>query len=113
MLGSSNKVSLRIHLGLESLFVCSESLETDLSFVWNSLKVTGTVGIVLSPHLLVWVLCKELGNGTHYCLLLSMLGIGIHLALENPSNLLSFVLIAAKLYITALLCFLLVPVYSC
>jgi hypothetical protein len=65
--GSSNKVSLGIYLGLESLFMCSESLETDLLFVWNSLKVTGTVGIVLSLHLVVWVLCEELGNRTYYC----------------------------------------------
>jgi hypothetical protein len=97
-------VSLRIHLGLESLFVCSESLETDLPFVWNSLKVTGTVGIVLSPHLAIWVLCEELGNGTHhhllllgngthYCLLLSALGNGIHLTLGNLSNSFSFVLV--------------------
>jgi hypothetical protein len=47
-------------------------------------------------------LSEELGIGTHYCLLLSTLGIGIHLALENPSNSFSFVFIAEKLYIIAL-----------
>jgi hypothetical protein len=54
-------LSLRIHLGLESLFVCSESLETDLPFVWKSLEVTGTVEIVLSLHLVGWVFVKSLG----------------------------------------------------
>jgi hypothetical protein len=54
--GSSNKVSLRIHLGLGSFLLLSVSLRSDLPLVWNSLKVTGTVGIVLSTHLVVWVL---------------------------------------------------------
>jgi hypothetical protein len=38
-----------------------------------------------------------LGIRTHYCLLLSTLGINIHLASGNPSDLFLFVLIAAKL----------------
>jgi hypothetical protein len=47
-------------------------------------------------------LSEKLGIGTHYCLLLSTLGIDIHLTLENPSNSFSFVFIAEKLYIIAL-----------
>ena len=45
---------------------------------------------------------KELGIGTHYCCYCVTLGIGIHLALENPSTPFSFVFIVEKLYITAL-----------
>jgi hypothetical protein len=112
--GSLNKLFLRIHLGLESLFVCSESLESDLLFVWKSLKVTGTVGIVLSLHLVVWVLCQELGNGTHYhlkrlgsepttvcyCLRLETASTSFWETPATCSHLFSFVLIAVKLYIT-------------
>jgi hypothetical protein len=94
-------------------FLCSESLEIDLPFVWKSRKGTGTVGIVLSLRLVVLVfvwraweqnppLPEVLGIGTHYCLLLSTFGTSIHFALENPRNSFSFVLIAAKPYITML-----------
>jgi hypothetical protein len=51
---------------------------------------------------LLGVCVEELGNGTHYCFLLSTLGNSIHFALENPSYLFSSVLIAVKLYIAAL-----------
>jgi hypothetical protein len=46
--GISNKVSLRIHLGLESFLLGFVSLGSDLLLVWNSLKVTGTVGVVVA-----------------------------------------------------------------
>jgi hypothetical protein len=129
-------VSLRIHLDSGSLFCVFGIFGNQLAIVWKSLKVTGNVGIMLSLHLdigIVWIL--ELGNrthyclkslgmepitvfmlgiGTHYCLLLSMLGISIHLALGNPSNLFSFVLICShscEALNHCALCFLSVQVY--
>jgi hypothetical protein len=55
-----------------------------------------------------------LGIGTHYCLLLSTLGISIHLASGNPSDLFSFVLVCShscKALNHCTLCFLSVQVY--